>query len=190
MHRHLTQADWLSFLRIVLTPLLLILLTGWAYKYWAGVLLVGFAIISDYLDGHWARKYNLTSTFGAFLDFTADKVFVLSLLTIFTVKSLLPLWMLLVILNRELIVMGLRLLAAVEGLAVPAHILGKIKTTFTFAGILAILIHQIISPWIQADLAWIPYWLMVIAVVLTVISGIDYFLKINKYLLEKRELKN
>ncbi len=176
-----TLSDWASLIRIIITPLVLVLLTGWEYRFWFAGFLVWIAMVSDFLDGYLARKYGWVSITGAFLDFTADKAFVISILTIFAIMGLLPAWMLLVIINRELIVMGARIFAAMEGLAVPAHFLGKVKTFFTFGGITAILVHQILLPYLEINLAWIPYLFMLIAVIMTVISGVDYLIKIRDY---------
>lgn len=130
------------------------------------------ASVTDWFDGMIARKRNLITTFGKFLDPLADKMLVMSALVLFAARE--PKWVdavaVLLILAREFAVSALRLVVANEGVVVPAGMLGKIKTAFTMLSVVAIMllegfgIHIFI---LNEVLIWI-------AAVLTVISGIQY----------------
>lgn len=184
MNYRFSNADYASFSRIVITPFTFLILSNWWYSKLLvlGVVLVG--IVSDFLDGYWARKYKTTSNFGAFLDFTADKMFVCTILVILSVIGKVPAWMTLVILNREFLVMGMRIYAAIEGLSVPSRAWGKWKTVAIFSAILGILIDRL--QLLPFNLEWANYGLLLVGVILSIISAFDYLGHITKYLNNKK----
>jgi len=105
--KHLHLAQLISFLRIVFTPLTLVYLTDWVYKEEFLLVTVIIAALTDLLDGYVARAEGKTSYLGAIHDFTADKLFVLSCLLVFSVAGTIPCWVTFIILYREIIVMVL-----------------------------------------------------------------------------------
>ncbi|MDQ3855633.1 MAG: CDP-diacylglycerol--glycerol-3-phosphate 3-phosphatidyltransferase [Chloroflexota bacterium] len=175
-------ANGLSLLRIVLTPVLLVLLLWRPPDYYllaAIVFLV--AVASDMLDGYFARRRAAVSKLGVFLDLVADKVLTSSVLVAFVDLEIVPGWPVIVILCREFLITGFRTFAAAEGVVVPAAAWGKQKTAITNLAIFVLIL--------QADFARGGYisrfgglgpslgvapWLLYLAVVLTVTSGLLY----------------
>ncbi|MBQ9894490.1 MAG: CDP-diacylglycerol--glycerol-3-phosphate 3-phosphatidyltransferase [Ruminococcus sp.] len=133
----------LTLLRVLLIPFfLLFMYIGIPFHYGLALILFAAASITDALDGKIARKHNLVTNFGKFLDPLADKVLVISALTVFVENkdvsmSAIPL---IIIIAREFMVSGLRLLAADSGIVVAAGIWGKLKTAFTMVTIVGILL--------------------------------------------------
>lgn len=132
----------LTLLRVLLIPFfLLFMYIDIPFHYGLALILFTAASITDALDGKIARKHNLVTNFGKFLDPLADKVLVISALTVFVENkdvrmSAIPL---IIIIAREFMVSGLRLLAADSGIVVAAGIWGKLKTAFTMVTIVGIL---------------------------------------------------
>ena len=124
------------------------------------------ASLTDLLDGHLARKNNLVTNFGKFMDPLADKLLVCSALICFVANGQLPAWMVIVIIAREFIISGFRLIASDEGVVIAASYWGKVKTTVQMVMIIALLIE-------------FPYAMLIAwaAVALTVISLVDYIVK-------------
>lgn len=125
------------------------------------------ASLTDYFDGYLARKNNMITTFGKFLDPLADKLLVMFALLILLDMGFIPMWVVLIILAREFIVTGIRLVAVNEGMVIAASQLGKYKTATTMLGIILLLFH----------IEMIGLIILYIGVALTIISGIDYFWK-------------
>ncbi|MBR1864314.1 MAG: CDP-diacylglycerol--glycerol-3-phosphate 3-phosphatidyltransferase [Ruminococcus sp.] len=148
------------------------------------------ASVTDMLDGKIARSQNLVTTFGKFLDPLADKLLVMVALISFTFERWIDPVAVVIILAREFMVTGLRLVVAGEGVVVPAGIWGKLKTAFTMVAMIAIMFLQILFPDMKGspDLNWgspiflINEVLIWIAVVLTVISGGIYVKAYGKYI--------
>ncbi len=160
----------LTLFRILLVPvLLLVYFSEFSYADQVTCIIFIIASVTDALDGYVARKYHLVTNFGKICDPLADKLLVLSLLIALTVKNVLPLWIVIVILARELTITSLRAVAAGEGIIVAASSLGKIKTIFQMLGIIMLLFH-------------VPLAMVFIytAVVLTIVSAIEYILHLNK----------
>jgi CDP-diacylglycerol--glycerol-3-phosphate 3-phosphatidyltransferase len=131
----------LSLSRIVTTVLIFILVLlnqHWAFLV-ATVLFV-LASITDLLDGYLARRYHLVSPLGVFLDLTADKVFVSSILIAFVQLGLVPAWIVVIIIAREFLVTGLRSMAAARGTVIAAGSWGKQKTFITLLAIGGVLL--------------------------------------------------
>ena len=139
------------------------------------------AAITDFLDGWVARRRDEVSPLGVFMDLTADKVLVAGVLVAMVEAGLTPTWMVATIVVRELVVSGVRQVAAAADLVIPARPLGKAKTATTLAGMAMLLLAfdgmtgGPIAGWGAADaLEPVGFWTMVVATVLTVVSGWDY----------------
>lgn len=176
----------LTLLRVFLIPFfLLFMYLDFPCHFLLALIVFAAASVTDALDGKIARKHNLVTNFGKFLDPLADKVLVISALTVFVefdcVKmSAIPL---IIIIAREFMVSGLRLLAADEGIVVAAGIWGKLKTAFTMVTIVGVLLWLCIcfdfnagldSGLIDAVNNIIIPALIWISTALTVISGLIY----------------
>lgn len=155
----------ITLLRIFLVPVfMLILLEKIPYgQYWAAFVFT-LAALTDGLDGYIARKKKLVTNLGKFMDPLADKLLVTAALISLVEMGRISSWMATIIVSREFAVTGLRIIAASQGVVIAASSLGKYKT-----------VSQIIA--ILAALLVIPYTDMLIwlAVILTIISGVDYF---------------
>ncbi len=174
----------LSLARICSVPVitLLLMMDNVIWARYAALFLFIAASITDFVDGHIARKYNLVTNFGKFIDPVADKLLVLSTMVMLSWHALLPAWIVVAVLFRELAVDGLRLVAVEQGKVIAAGKLGKIKTTVQMVMIISHLVYFAQFPLLH-HLAW---WLMIpsqIAVlVMTIWSGVDYFVR-NKEVL-------
>ncbi|MBR3097944.1 MAG: CDP-diacylglycerol--glycerol-3-phosphate 3-phosphatidyltransferase [Clostridia bacterium] len=162
----------LSLIRIGCIPLIVLMMSlSEPWCRWAAVFLFAFASFTDFLDGHLARKHNLITDFGKFIDPVADKLLVLSTFIMLSDQKLLPAWFIIVILARELAVDGLRLVAMTKNLVIAAGPFGKIKTFSQMLLILYLMVFRLpFSHWLTLVFAvWVLF--------ATVYSGIDYFLK-------------
>lgn len=128
------------------------------------------ASLTDLFDGKIARKYNLVTNFGKFMDPLADKLLVCSALICLIQLGQLPAWVVIIIISREFIISGFRLVAADNGIVIAASYWGKFKTTFQMIAVILMIFNI-------PDLATVTMIMLVIAVVLTVISLVDYVAK-------------
>ncbi|MFC4735666.1 CDP-diacylglycerol--glycerol-3-phosphate 3-phosphatidyltransferase [Bacillus daqingensis] len=178
--------------RIFLIPVFMIFLLidfGWGtfmllgaeipVSHFLAALVFIVAAATDWLDGFYARKYNLVTNMGKFLDPLADKLLITAAFVGLTGMDMFPAWAAVVILSREFAVTGLRLVASGSGEVIAASIWGKWKTVSQIVAASAVLLHNVLF-----ELAGIPFDTIMIytAVVLTVFSGVDYFVK-NKHVL-------
>lgn len=172
----------LTLLRVILVPffILFFYLEAVPGNFVIAFLLFAAASVTDALDGHIARKHNLVTTFGKFLDPLADKVLVVSALCCFVEKGLMSAVPLIIIVAREFMVSGLRLVTANEGVVVAAGIWGKLKTAFTMVAIIAVLIFCCFG--IEEKLQIVSDILIWISTVLTIISGGVYLRGYWKYI--------
>src|SRR5260370_30179658 len=116
----------LSMSRLVATVVVFILvLVNQSWAFLLATVIFFFASITDSLDGYLARRFKVVSSLGVFLDLTADKVFVTTVLIAMVQIALVPAWIVVVIITREFMVMGLRSVASVRGQVIPAGIWGK-----------------------------------------------------------------
>ncbi|AME05217.1 CDP-diacylglycerol--glycerol-3-phosphate 3-phosphatidyltransferase [Bacillus sp. L381] len=139
-----------------------------------GAVLFIIASTTDWVDGYYARKLNLVTNFGKFLDPLADKLLVSAALITLVQFDLAPAWMVIVIISREFAVTGLRLVLAGTGEVVAANMLGKIKTWAQIIAVAALLLHNLPFELVSFPFGDIALW---VAVLFTVISGWDYFAK-------------
>ncbi|WP_172369659.1 CDP-diacylglycerol--glycerol-3-phosphate 3-phosphatidyltransferase [Sporosarcina jiandibaonis] len=146
-----------------------------------GGLIFIFASITDWLDGYIARKYNLITNMGKFLDPLADKLLVSAAFIILVELGTAPSWIVIVIISREFAVTGLRLILAGGGEVVAANQLGKIKTVTQIVAIISLLFNNIYFESIGVPFGTI---MLYIALFFTVLSGVDYFYKNRRVLLE------
>lgn len=173
--------------RICLIPLfLVIILAPFSWGEWrtgtvsipvthlAGAFIFIVASTTDWIDGYYARKYNMVTNLGKFLDPLADKLLVSAALIALVELQLAPAWAAIVIISREFAVTGLRLVLAGGGEVVAANMLGKIKTWAQIVAISALLLHNLPFELISFPFATIALW---VAVIFTIVSGWDYFAK-------------
>ena len=186
----------LTLMRMIIIPIILVLYLlkeyiGDATLPIIGVLFV-LASITDYLDGNIARKHNLVTTFGKFMDPLADKLLVLGTLIILsdvytiyylgTTRMWMPFWIVFIVLSRELIVTSIRLVAVGEGTILHASKLGKYKTALTMV---TIVFYLFVMPLNIEVINIIGIVLVILSVFLTIWSGIDYFVKNKKSILKE-----
>jgi CDP-diacylglycerol--glycerol-3-phosphate 3-phosphatidyltransferase len=166
----MTVPDQLTLVRALAVPVVVVLF-AWNFPdhaYWATAVFV-VAMATDQVDGWLARRWNQTSAFGSLLDPIADKILVMAALVMLVAESVVPAWMVAAIVAREFLVSGLRLAAIEKGVVIAAHDLGKLKT---WAQAVAVAVGGMAAAgaW-SSDVAW---WVLFVAVVLTLVSGLDY----------------
>lgn len=152
------------------------------------------ASFTDYLDGHIARKNNLVTNFGKFLDPIADKLLVLTALMMFVEAGKLPAWIPVVIAAREFMVSGIRMLAAGEGNVIAASMLGKIKTVSQMVAISLAFVDNNSFMAFTSKCLCLPELIlnilmslaMIVSVVATIWSGVDYFVKSKDVVLKSK----
>ena len=162
----------ITLARILLIPVFIIILyIDIPYRREVAAAVFILLALSDTLDGYIARKTNKKTDLGGFMDPLADKLLISSAL-IFLIGQGIEAWMAFIIIAREFAVTGLRLLAVGKNIKINASSLGKIKTDAQVIGIIAVLLNFDVVL-LGFALSW---WLMLIAVIFTIISGLDYFL--------------
>lgn len=163
----------LTLFRVILIPFFLFfLLTGYggAYSRWIALGIFVVASLTDLLDGQIARKYHLVTNFGKFMDPLADKLLVCSAMIAFVELGQMPSWVVIIIISREFAISGFRLVAADNGIVIAASWWGKFKTVSQMA-----MVILMIADIEQLDL--VTEIIMWLALALTLISMIDYFIK-------------
>ena len=152
------------------------------------------ASFTDFLDGYLARKNNLVTTFGKFLDPIADKLLVLSALIMLVEQGIIPGWIPIIIAAREFIVSGIRMLAAGDGKVIAASWYGKVKTVSQMVAIsLAFLSTNTFMQFTSVEMSTGALILnilmslaMIVAVLTTILSGVDYFMKSKDIVLKSK----
>ena len=203
-----TAANTVTMVRIVLIPVFVFLILEpwpawlgdptWAvwFKPWVAAGVFALLALTDGVDGYLARSRNEITTLGKFLDPLADKILVTAALLALVELGTLPAWIALVIISREFLVSGLRMVASAEGQVIAASWYGKIKTVMQIIAVLLFIIKdsqaiiEMGSP--AAEVVNIVAWIvMVVALILTLLSLADYFLKSSAVLgmpLNKKKL--
>jgi len=184
----MNTANKLTILRIVLIPFFILcfyidvldqpsVIANFYTTYAHVIALIIFVVAAatDWLDGYLARKLNLISDFGRFMDPLADKMLTTAAFLVFINQELLASWVVFIILTREFIVSGLRMTAAAKGTVIAAGWLGKFKTVLQFILIIVLLIHP--------ELTTINIILIYLMVIATIVSGAEYVMK-NKNVLK------
>ena len=171
----------LTIIRVCLIPFFVAALlfdhgNNYTMRIVANVLFI-VASLTDLFDGKIARKYNLVTNFGKFMDPLADKLLLCSALICLIELGQLPAWVVIIIISREFIISGFRLVAADNGVVIAASYWGKFKTTFQMAAVILMIFN------IPA-LTLVTNIVVVIAVALTIISLVDYVAKNIKILTE------
>lgn len=183
--------------RICLIPifvLVMILDLGWGdmtllgatmpVEHFVGAMIFIVASLTDWIDGYYARKHNLVTNLGKFLDPLADKLLVAAaFILLIEINDAVPAWIIIVIISREFAVTGLRLICAEQGEVVAANQLGKIKTWTQIIAISLLLLNNIIFEMWNFPADMIMLW---VALIFTVWSGIEYFWLNRKVLLESK----
>ena len=169
-------ANKLTLSRMIMVPFFLVAVYFEKDSQVLPISAIIFAVASftDFLDGYLARKYNLITDFGKFMDPLADKVLVVAALAVLVEMNLIPAWMIVLIITREYAVSILRAIAANTGQVIAASQGGKAKTVSQIIAVLMLLLN-------------IKYgiYVMWIAVILTFISGMDYLMKNKKLISQK-----
>ena len=174
----------LTIMRVILIPFFVFFLLSPyfpAYGNYIAVAIFIVASLTDMLDGKIARKYNLVTNFGKFMDPLADKLLVCSAMICLIELDRLAAWIVIVIIAREFIISGFRLVAADNGVVIAASYWGKFKTTFQMLMVI-VLILDIQMPFFQILGTVLTY----VALILTVVSLIDYIVK-NKDVLKDQK---
>ncbi len=163
----------ITILRIFLIPIFIVLLyIKVRYIEYIAALVFIILALTDALDGYIARKRKQVTKLGKLIDPLADKLLISAAL-IFLIGKGVEAWMAFVIIAREFAVTGLRLSASAKNITMPASKLGKIKTITQIVAIVAVIINFPFN-----------WWFMLIAVILTLVSGVDYFVKARRFLRE------
>ena len=171
----------LTLFRVILIPVfvvfMLVSVTGDTDK-WIALAIFIIASLTDLLDGKIARKYNLITDFGKFMDPLADKLLVCSAMICLVSMQILPAWICIIIVARDFIISGFRLIAADKGTVIAASYWGKFKTTFQMLMVIFMIANiQLKNMYVLTQI------LMWVALVLTVVSLVDYLMK-NKNVID------
>ena len=169
----MTTASKITLVRVAMIPAYMVTmyLSGGAAGMWMYISLGIFIVASltDFVDGHIARKYNQVSDFGKFLDPLADKLLVIACMCMLCEWGMMPAWALMIVLTREFAVTGLRLVAVQNGTVIAAGWSGKVKTFSTMVGLCLVMALPTV--------AWINTVVMVVIVATTLYSGVEYFVQ-------------
>ncbi|WP_319526094.1 CDP-diacylglycerol--glycerol-3-phosphate 3-phosphatidyltransferase [uncultured Desulfosarcina sp.] len=176
----LTHPNTLTLFRIVAVPVIVVLLMmPNRFTAFIAGLIFSAAAITDYFDGYLARRYGLVSNLGKVMDPVADKLLVSCSLIMLTALGWMPAWIACIIIGRELAVTGLRNIIAQNKMDVSASSLGKYKTGFQIAAIIPLMFHY---PALGFDFQAIGMFFLWGALIFTLWSGTDYFLRFRKLL--------
>ena len=169
----MTTASKITLVRVAMIPVYMVFmyLSSGEPGLWMWLALGVFilASLTDYVDGQIARKCNQVSDFGKFLDPLADKLLTIAAMTMFCEWGAFPAWALMIVLTREFAVTGLRLVAVGNGTVIAAGWSGKVKTASTMIGLCVMMAFPTVPV-----LSWI---VMLVIVVTTVYSGVEYFIQ-------------
>jgi len=172
----------ITLMRVILIPVFVVLmLIDIEYNNYYAFAVFAIACISDFFDGYLARKWNLVTNFGKFADPLADKILVSSALILFVHNGVMPVWAVIIIIAREFIISGVRLIAAESGVVIAAGMWGKVKTVVQM--VMAIfLILDFRDDYIDI----FEQVLIYASVILSVISLLDYLIKNRGLFIDKK----
>ena len=168
----MTTASKITLVRVVLIPVFMVLLllsSGNDALRWAALAVFVIASISDFVDGYIARHYHQVTDFGKFLDPLADKLLVTACMMIFVGQGRMLSWIVFIVIAREFAVTGLRLVAVGGGRVIAAGWSGKIKTSCTMVGLIAMMAIP--------GVALLDQVVSIVILVTTAYSGVEYFVK-------------
>ena len=169
-------ANKVTTLRLFLIPVFVVFYYIFGRTYNIAAILFILASLTDALDGYLARSRNLSTNFGKFVDPLVDKVLTLAAFIVLVEARIIPAWAVIIIVSRELIITGFRTIAADQGITIAASSWGKAKTISQMIALFCLLLDfEILNN--------IGIYIFYIALVLTVISGLDYMIK-NKEVLD------
>lgn len=162
----------LTMFRVILIPFFIVFLLVpiTPFDKWIALGIFIVASLTDLLDGHIARKYHLVTNFGKFMDPLADKLLVCSALICLIELERIPSWMVIIIIAREFVISGFRLIASDNGVVIAASYWGKFKTTFQMIAVCLMIADIAALGLVTNIVTWI-------AVILTVVSLVDYLIK-------------
>jgi CDP-diacylglycerol--glycerol-3-phosphate 3-phosphatidyltransferase len=166
---------WVTLSRIAMVPFILLCMLPNVF-WWKVIAAILFMLASttDYYDGYFARKYNATTNMGKFMDPVADKILVSSVLVMLAYFQYIDPWMVVVILARDTFIGGIRSIAAADGVIIAAKAAGKWKTALQMGAIPGVMIGEI--PGYLPYLDRIAYLILWVSVVLSISSGVEYYL--------------
>jgi CDP-diacylglycerol---glycerol-3-phosphate 3-phosphatidyltransferase len=172
-------ANNITLARILAIPLLVVLLSfPNRFTNLAAMLVFIAAALTDLVDGLIARRYNLVTTVGKFLDPLADKLLIASVLIMLVDLERAPAWIVILIIGREIAVTGLRAMAVDQGLVIAADKYGKLKTIFQIVALCPLVLHD---TWFGFDPRPIGTLLLYAALVLALFSGTNYMLNFHRF---------
>ena len=167
----MTLASKITLIRIAFIPVSMVFMyqSGGQPGVWMWIALAVFIIasITDFVDGHIARRYNQVSDFGKFLDPLADKLLTIAAMVMFCEWGMMPGWALMLVLTREFAVTGLRLVAVGKGKVIAAGWSGKVKTASTMVGLCVLMAFPTVI--------WLAGVVNAVIIVTTIYSGVEYF---------------
>lgn len=168
-------ANKVTMVRLVMIPIFVIAFYIYGTSYNIAAILFMVASLTDAVDGHLARSRNLITNFGKFVDPLVDKVLTMAAFIVLVEANVIPAWAVIIIISRELIITGFRTLAADMGITIAASMWGKAKTTSQMISLVLLLLHNDV-------LNKFGIYVFYVAVILTLISGLDYIIKNKKVL--------
>ncbi|MBP3442091.1 MAG: CDP-diacylglycerol--glycerol-3-phosphate 3-phosphatidyltransferase [Clostridia bacterium] len=173
----------ITVIRMFIAPLFLVIyLLNYEHKMLVSAIIFAVGAVTDAIDGRLARKNNIVTNFGKFLDPIADKMLVTAGFLALMDDGLCNIWIVMFMLTREFAVTSVRLIAAAQGVVIPANIGGKIKTVFQMVSLVAIMIIGEVSTMFELNLplAIISNVLLGITAFISVVSGLVYILDSRK----------
>lgn len=179
----LNLPNTITMLRVSVIPVLFFLLLspGQTGSLVIAALFV-IAAFTDFLDGYIARKYEIVTVMGKFLDPIADKLIINTAMILMIPIGRIPAWIVAVIITRDFVVDGIRAIASSEGAIIQASILGKQKTICQVFAVTALMIHY---PFLGIDAHAVGIVIVYLALILSVYSGMDYFMKFYREIVKK-----
>lgn len=168
-------ANKVTMVRLILIPVFVVAFYIYGTNNNLASILFMVASLTDALDGHLARSRNLITNFGKFVDPLVDKVLTMAAFIVLVEANIIPAWAVIIIISRELIITGFRTLAADMGITIAASMWGKAKTTSQMISLVLLLLHN-------ESLNKFGIYVFYLAVILTIISGLDYLIKNKKVL--------